>query len=129
MIKNVRELENVHIFLWLLKDICWMMNYRTSGMIVAIPTLTMAVYLTLITIKNRPLFLPNLAVLCWISANVSWMIAEFYAVNLIPVSLSLFVSGIIVIAYYFIKSVYTGKTLKPITNSVSQVLNHANLRK
>lgn len=80
-----------------------MMNYRTSGMIVAIPTLTMAVYLTLITVKNKPLFLPNLAVLCWISANVSWMIAEFYAMYLIPVSLSLFVSGIIVIAYYFMK--------------------------
>lgn len=103
MIKNVRELENVHIFLWLLKDICWMMSYRTCGMIVAVPTLGMAVYITLITLRTKHLFLPNLAVLCWISANVGWMTGEFYAINFIPVSLSLFISGTIVIAYYFMR--------------------------
>lgn len=78
-----------------------MMSYRTSGMIVAVPTLGMAAYITLITFKTKNLFLPNLAVLCWICANITWMVAEFYNQNFTHISLSLFVSGIIVIAYYF----------------------------
>lgn len=80
-----------------------MMGYKTSGMIVAVPTLSMAVYLAFATVKNQRLFIPNLAVLCWISANVMWMIGEFYVINFVPASLTLFISGIIVISYYFVR--------------------------
>lgn len=80
-----------------------MMEFKTAGMIVAVPTLSMAIYLTIITAKRTRHFLPNLAVLCWISANITWMTGEFFNLAFKPVALSLFIAGIIVISYYFIK--------------------------
>lgn len=110
MIKNVRQLENAHIFFWLIKDICWMMQYKTAGMIVAVPTFSMALYLTLATFRYKEHFYPNLAVLCWISANIVWMTGEFFFFNFAPAALFLFVSGVIVISYYFLRFYKQPKT-------------------
>jgi hypothetical protein len=80
-----------------------MMEFKTGGMIVAVPTLFMAVYLTVITARRTHHFLPNLAVLCWISANIIWMTGEFFRLAFKPAALTLFIAGIIVISYYFVK--------------------------
>ena len=76
--KKIRNLENSHIFLWLLKDTCWVMEIRTAGMIMIVPTVSMAIYLTWLLRKNFKELTHNLAVCCWIFANSIWMIGEFY---------------------------------------------------
>jgi hypothetical protein len=41
-----RKIENLHILLWLLKDTCWAMTLRIPGIIMIIPTLTVALLIT-----------------------------------------------------------------------------------
>lgn len=68
-----------------------------------IPTIAMAIYIALKTRKQMHLLLPNLAVCCWINANAFWMLGEFFDFNHIPISLTFFLSGIAIIAYYFMR--------------------------
>lgn len=43
---NIRKFENVHILLWLLKDLCWVMDYKTAGVVMIVPTVGIAVCIT-----------------------------------------------------------------------------------
>ncbi|MGN6416756.1 MAG: hypothetical protein ACTHMC_04670 [Pseudobacter sp.] len=72
-----RKVENLHILFWLVKDICWCMSFRTVGIIMLIPTLTVAVLITWQTRKLKAELFHNLAVTFWICANGYWMIIEF----------------------------------------------------
>jgi hypothetical protein len=101
--KAIRNLENSHIFLWLIKDTCWVMEYRIPGMVMIIPTVTMAVYLTWLLRKDLKELLHNLAVCCWICANSVWMIGEFYLNDTArPFAAVLFLAGLGFIIYYYI---------------------------
>jgi hypothetical protein len=73
-----RKAENLHIVFWLMKDISWCMLWRVLGMIMIVPTLGAAVFITWRMRHNRTDFAHNLAVVFWISANAWWMIAEFF---------------------------------------------------
>lgn len=73
-----RRIENLHILLWLLKDACWAMNLRWLGVFMIVPTLTVAMLITLQTRHLRSELLHNLAVIFWITANCTWMIGEFF---------------------------------------------------
>jgi hypothetical protein len=103
MVKDIRNFENFHIVLWLIKDSCWLMHFKTGGVIMVIPTIAMAFYIAFKTRKIIHLLLPNLAVCCWINANAFWMLGEFFDFNHIPFSLTFFLSGIVIIAYHFIR--------------------------
>ncbi|MBX3254118.1 MAG: hypothetical protein KF862_08265 [Chitinophagaceae bacterium] len=102
-----RRIENLHILLWLLKDVCWALNFRVMGMIMIIPTLTVAVLITWQTRKLTAELLHNLAVVCWITANCLWMTGEFFGwdegkwgarhLALIP-----FILGLLVLAYFYL---------------------------
>ncbi|HVK46423.1 MAG TPA: hypothetical protein VM488_01235 [Pseudobacter sp.] len=72
-----RKVENLHILFWLVKDICWCMSFKTVGIIMLIPTLTVAVLITWQTRKLKAELFHNLAVTFWICANGYWMIIEF----------------------------------------------------
>lgn len=74
----VLVLETIHIPLWLIKDICWLMEYRTLGVIVAVPTVLVALVMVAITFKDKTAVWTNLSILFWILANANWMLAEFY---------------------------------------------------
>lgn len=39
--------ENVHIVFWLLKDFAWIMHFRAFGLLMAVPTFVLSVYITL----------------------------------------------------------------------------------
>ena len=93
--------------MWLLKDICWMMHYKTVGLIIFIPTIILALFLCMITFKTSH-FLPNIAVSCWIGANGTWMLGEFFVFDYKPLSLLLFMSGTLTIAAYFLIKQKTG---------------------
>lgn len=102
-----RRIENLHILLWLLKDLCWALNLRILGMIMIIPTLTVAILITWQTRKLTAELLHNLAVVLWITANCLWMTGEFYGwdegtfgtrhLAIIPFSL-----GLLILVYYYI---------------------------
>lgn len=100
MFKHQRFLENVHIPMWLIKDTCWMLHFKSMGTIVAVPTISMALYLVIITRNFPKRFWPNMAVLFWISANTTWMLGEFYQFNFVIPAIALFSAGILAIIVY-----------------------------
>ncbi len=102
-LKNIREYENLHIVLWLLKDTCWVMLWKTGGVIMIIPTISVALHITWLSRKNTGEFLHNLAVSFWIMANSIWMIGEFfYDDTLRPLATLFFAAGIISVAIYYL---------------------------
>jgi hypothetical protein len=103
MMKQLRHFENFHIALWLIKDSCWLMHYKAAGVFMIVPTVLMALLIAVKTRHNIYLLLPNLAVCCWIFANAAWMLGEFYDFDHVPYALTFFLSGIVVIALYFIR--------------------------
>ena len=78
MLDKIRKLENLHITLWLIKDACWVMMFRPLGMIMVLPTIFVAVFLTIKSWSDLKERLHNLAVCFWILANSTWMTGEFY---------------------------------------------------
>lgn len=101
--QNVREYENMHIALWLLKDTCWVMSFKVGGMLMIIPTILVAVHLTWKSRKSVADLFHNTAVCLWITANAIWMTGEFfYNDGLRPYSTVLFIIGLIVVATYYI---------------------------
>ena len=106
-----RKMENLHIVFWLFKDIAWCMLWRPLGILMIIPTLFIAIRLS---IRSRGLtedFCHNLAIVFWISANSYWMISEFFGFDetvimagfmgkqfaLIP-----FLAGVCVLAWFYL---------------------------
>lgn len=106
----LRKMENMHIVFWLLKDISWCMVWKPIGIVMIIPTLSVAIW---IAWKNRQIvseLAHNMAIVFWISANAYWMISEFmgfdtkYVVGhftgkemaLIP-----FIIGALILLYYY----------------------------
>ena len=81
------------------------MDLKIMGIIMIVPTIAVAIYITLKS-KDRPSDLwPNLAVVCWISANSVWMIGEFYFNDTTrPIALVFFVIGFIAIGYHYLVS-------------------------
>ncbi|MFT3701555.1 MAG: hypothetical protein QM802_04260 [Agriterribacter sp.] len=102
-----RRVENLHILLWLLKDLCWALNLRVLGIIMIVPTLTVAILITWQTRKLTAELLHNLSVVLWITANCLWMVGEFYGwdegtfgtrhLAIIPFSL-----GLLILIYYYL---------------------------
>ncbi len=103
MSKQLRLMENYHILLWLFKDISWMMEFRVFGAIMILPTLFMAVYILYKSIDHTE-FWVNLAVLCWILANSTWMIIEFFNFGNKIISLPLFILGLVSFFVFVYKS-------------------------
>lgn len=73
---DIRKFETIHIPLWLLKDTCWMMEWRYLGITMIIPTVTIAIVILFLT-KHVFDFFVNLAVCFWIIGNSYWMLCEF----------------------------------------------------
>jgi len=68
--------DNLHILLWLLKDTCWMLEWKVLGTLMIAPTIGVAVYIAFRYAAEQTFWL-NVAVCFWISANAYWMVCEF----------------------------------------------------
>lgn len=75
---SLRQVENLHIAFWLLKDLGWVQEIHVLGLIMVVPTLSVAVWLTWQLRHERAELAHNLAVCCWIIANAIWMVGEFF---------------------------------------------------
>ncbi len=69
--------DNVHILLWLVKDTCWMLEWRVLGTAMILPTIGVAIYLAIRSAAEH-VFWINLAICFWITANAYWMLCEFF---------------------------------------------------
>ena len=106
-----RKLENLHIVFWLFKDISWCMIWRELGIIMIIPTLSIAIYIAYRTRNIKSELAHNLAVAFWISANSYWMISEFFGFDETKVfggyegkhlAMIPFIIGVIILAWYYL---------------------------
>lgn len=104
---NIRKFENFHILLWLIKDLCWVTLSKTMGMIMIIPTLVLAVFITIKNKGDRAELAHNLAVCFWIAANSTWMIGEFYFYDSTrSLSVGFFILGLLMMTRYYFTAVY-----------------------
>lgn len=101
--KNIREYENLHIALWLIKDTCWAMTFRTAGMLMIVPTLFVALHIAWKSRNNISDLFHNIAICLWIAANATWMTGEFfYDDTTRPYAMAFFIAGLIVVAMYYL---------------------------
>lgn len=101
---KTRRIENFHILLWLLKDISWLMTWRSLGIFMIIPTLGFAILIAWKSRESRSELFHNLAIIFWITANSFWMITEFFGMEdelkifaIIPFTIGL----CFIVSYYF----------------------------
>jgi hypothetical protein len=100
---SIRKFENFHIALWLVKDTCWVMDVHVLGMIMIVPTLALAFYITWKFRQNVCEMMHNSAVCMWITANSIWMTGEFFFNDSFrPYALVFFAAGLITIAWYYL---------------------------
>lgn len=101
MLRSIRDFENFHILLWLIKDTCWLLELHTAGIISIIPTVGFAIYITVRRRKIIKELIHNIAICFWILANSTWMIGEFfYNDSTRPIALWFFASGLVLVATY-----------------------------
>ena len=102
-----RKFENFHILLWLIKDFCWVTGLKMAGMIMIVPTILVAIFITWLSRSILSELWHNLAVVCWISANSIWMIGEFYYEDTTrPYAIIFFVLGLGCFAWYYLLDTY-----------------------
>jgi hypothetical protein len=113
-----RKIENLHILLWLIKDMCWALNFRPLGVAMIFPTLAVALIITWQTRNMRSELYHNLAIDFWITANCTWMIGEFFGIDenlltngwgLRQLSIIPFISGLTIIGYYYLSGLWRNK--------------------
>lgn len=103
MFHSLRASENFHIVLWLFKDICWVMDLKTAGVIMVVPTVAMALHIMWRSRRDTGELLHCIAVVFWIMANSTWMIGEFfYDDGTRPLAIGFFVAGILVVLWYYL---------------------------
>jgi len=106
-----RRMENMHIVFWLFKDISWCMIWKTLGIMMVVPTLTIAIIIAWRTRQFKSELAHNLAIVFWISANSLWMISEFFNFDTMVIwqqytgkhlALIPFFTGALILMYYYI---------------------------
>jgi len=100
---KIRHFENLHILLWLLKDSAWLMEWKTIGILMVLPTVGVAINIAYwARIHRDPEFWLHMAVVGWISANSYWMVCEFMNhVELKYYAIAPFVFGFICAGKYY----------------------------
>jgi len=101
---KVARFDNIHILLWLIKDTCWMLEWKILGTIMIVPTIGVAVYLATKTVAED-VFWINVAVCFWISANAYWMVCEFVEQEMYKdYAGAPFALGLMSVAVFYLKS-------------------------
>lgn len=97
---RIRFYENIHILFWLLKDLSWVMLWKSLGILMILPTVGFAIWFCIKTFLSNEFFV-YLATFFWILANATWMILEFYQLEKCKYfSAILFILGLVSVGYY-----------------------------
>ncbi len=100
--RSLRASENFHILLWLLKDLCWVMDLKVPGLVMILPTFAMAVWIAWRSRHDLGELLHCVAVVFWITANGTWMIGEFFFDNrTLPLAICFFGAGLLTLIPYY----------------------------
>ncbi len=76
---------------------------KTLGMIMIVPTLLLAFYITYRFRTVPSEFYHNIAVCSWIMANTVWMTGEFFFDDTLrPYAIVFFLIGLLVLAIYYV---------------------------
>ncbi|MBL7963427.1 MAG: hypothetical protein JNM31_06245 [Flavobacteriales bacterium] len=103
MTPSIRNAENYHIILWLVKDLCWVQDWKLAGAFMILPTLSMALWITWRCRGDVKEFLHALAVVLWIAANATWMVGEFFFEDRTrPLATLFFLLGLACIAWFYL---------------------------
>ncbi|TAG51236.1 MAG: hypothetical protein EAZ27_13785 [Cytophagales bacterium] len=108
-----KQLDNFHIVLWLIKDIFWVKNEQLMGVFMILPTVGVAIVLTIQSMKQKQGFYSNFSILCWMVADSTWMADEFFVLNIEWLTMSLFGLGIFSMLFYyvFVSNIFKIKSL------------------
>ncbi|HRH38853.1 MAG TPA: hypothetical protein PK760_10935, partial [Flavobacteriales bacterium] len=102
MLRSLRAGENLHIVFWLMKDLCWVSDFKLLGMIMIVPTLAMAIWIAWRSREDIGELLHSLAVVFWIMANGTWMTGEFfYNDGTRPIAIGFFIAGLLTLLPYY----------------------------
>ncbi|MCU0320400.1 MAG: hypothetical protein MUE88_10045 [Flavobacteriales bacterium] len=105
MLFKVRQGENLHIVLWLLKDLCWVMDLRWAGLTLVAPTVAVALWIAWGLRHDRSDLIHAIAVVLWIAANSTWMIGEFFfADGSRPLAVAFFVAGLLLLGWHYLQA-------------------------
>jgi hypothetical protein len=104
---NIKKLENLHVGLWLLKDASWCEEWIKVGMMVALPTLVLAMKIAWESRRDAEDLVHNIAVCLWLCANVVWMVGEFFFDDgTRAISRVFFFSGLaLLVGFYLVRAV------------------------
>lgn len=101
------KIENLYILLWLLKDLCWVVDWKLMGSIMIVLMVGVVIWLIWKMRKNYVELMYNFVVVCWICVNVIWMLGEFYFYD----GICLYVIGVFVVGLGLLVFFYFGKIL------------------
>jgi hypothetical protein len=99
---DTRKIENLHVALWLLKDVSWCSDWHVLGLVMIVPTLAVALKICWDTRHSIADCIHNIAVALWICANTTWMIGEFYFEDMTrPYAKVFFFAGMVLLLIYY----------------------------
>lgn len=100
---SVRGIENWHVYLWLLKDLFWSLNYTICGTVFGISAMffTLVIMWNRIRIANTEDTLFGTVLLIWLIGNFLWMRYEFIENNTNGVSGRIEAGWILISAFCF----------------------------
>lgn len=100
--KDIRKVENLHVALWLMKDLSWCSLWKILGLAMVGPTLAVALWITWNSRKSLSDCVHNGAVCLWIGANITWMVGEFFFNDRTrPAAQLFFFAGVAVLVGYY----------------------------
>jgi ABC-type Mn2+/Zn2+ transport system permease subunit len=100
---SIRASENFHIVLWLFKDLCWVQDLKVLGTLMVAPTVVMAAWIAWRSREDIGELLHSLAVVCWILANSTWMLGEFFFHDSTrPLASVFFMLGLGCVAWFYV---------------------------
>lgn len=110
-VRTWHPLEYAHVFIWLVKDLCWAQGWKMAGSMMVIPAVLVAVVITWLQRRHRFTLVHNLAICAWITSNSLWMLAEFFKMesSLKPLSIIGFVLGILILMMGYAGYLLAGK--------------------
>jgi hypothetical protein len=73
-------LDSTNSVSWFLMDASWMLGVEELSIFMILPTILSGLFLCYIE-KRRTHTLINIAILCWICMNISWMFSEVLEIN------------------------------------------------